>query len=336
VDKHADSRRKAPINKRKGNDFGQGTFWNRPTNPKRTNTSEPKALALHGENPQPHDLIVDTGASHVLFQQRHMDLLRHVEISQPNCKPFAILRAANGQILKAIGRGIFRIKQIAVVAYIFKNEDLVHNLLGIAPFADCGCEAVFTTDFNLYHNQDLLLTGKRHSANLWHISLPSTLRTSDPPIPHLQGNNAHVLLLHEDTRANAKYVQFVHACFGSPPPTTFLRDVEKGYLSGENQFPRLSAKLVRRHMPDSEATAKGHLDKTATKQPHALSQAVSARRRAHLHAARQIKPEHKNRKTPLLPPFDPTKVPRSTTLHLHYTGRLPRRGSSGTLYFLVA
>jgi hypothetical protein len=122
ADNHADSALQAPKNKRKGNDFGHGTFWNRPANPKRKNISEPKAFALHEEQPRPYDLIVDTGASHVLFQQRHMDLLRHVELSHPKRKPFAILKAANGQILKAIGRGTFRIKQIAVVAYLQKRR----------------------------------------------------------------------------------------------------------------------------------------------------------------------------------------------------------------------
>ncbi len=87
------------------------------------------------------------------------------------------------------------------------------------------------------------------------------------------------LLLHEDTRRDAKYVQFVHACFGSPPPSTFLHAVRQGYLSGENQFPRLTARMVCKHMPNSEATARGHLNKTRIAQPHAASQPVSARRR---------------------------------------------------------
>ncbi len=34
-------------------------------------------------------------------------------------------------------------------------------------------------------------------------------------------------------------------------------------------------------------------------------------------------------------PFDPTSMPRSKTIHMDYTGRMPMRGSSGTLYFLV-
>ncbi len=151
-----------------------------------------------------------------------------------------------------------------------------------------------------------------------------------------------VLLLHEETRRDSTYVQFVHACLGSPPPTTFLRAVEKGYLSGENQFPRLTSRLVRKHMPSSEATAKGHLTKTPTAQPHKLSDSVSARRRAHIKAqrnARTIKSEDNTPSGPQTKPaqvFDPTTVPKSTSLHLDYTGRLPTRGSTGTLYLLVA
>jgi hypothetical protein len=65
--------------------------------------------------------------------------------------PFAILRAANGQILNSIGRGMLTIRTITIVAYIFRDKDLVHNLLGIAPFADLGCTAVFTAkQFRLY------------------------------------------------------------------------------------------------------------------------------------------------------------------------------------------
>ena len=146
-----------------------------------------------------------------------------------------------------------------------------------------------------------------------------------------------VRLLHEDTRRNAKFVQFIHACCGNPPPTTFLHAVEKGFLSGDNQFPRLTSRMVRKYMPNSEATAKGHLNKTRTAQPHALSQSVSARHKHHLlNQARQRagKPEPPIAKG--LPAFDPTTVPKSRTLHLDYTGRLPQRCSAGTLYFLVA
>jgi hypothetical protein len=327
--------------KQKGNDFGGDTFWNRPVKQKRgQRQEESKALALHANPPRPHNLIVDTGASHVLFQEKHMGLLTNVQLSRPNNKPFATLTTANGQVLKSIGRGIFRVKTIAVVAYIFKDDELVHNLLGIAPFADCGCHAVFTaTDFNLFHGKHLLLTGKRHSANLWHIVLPAQQIS---PHQHTRTSPrtttiSPALLLHENTRTDRKYVQFIHACMGSPPPSTFLRAVQRGYLSDPNQFPRLTTKMVRRHMPESEATARGHLNKTVTAQPHAQSQSVSARHRAHKNMLRSKSRTDPTSSLPTpITPFDPTTVPKSTTLHFDYTGRLPIRGSMGTLYYLVA
>jgi hypothetical protein len=147
---------------------------------RKTNKDLEVLAAINGQQTK-HDLIVDTGASHVLFQRKHSDLLTDIQMSLPQQRPFAVLRAANGQILRAIGRGIFKVKHIAVVAYVFNDEDLVHNLLGIAPFADCGCEAVFRAhDFNLFHGKTLLLTGKRYSANLWHIALDRCTSLTPP------------------------------------------------------------------------------------------------------------------------------------------------------------
>jgi hypothetical protein len=362
-DYNKDGTRKVIHKRKQTNDFGQDTFWNRPTKSKRKHTEGPDAFAATSIDPPTHNLIVDTGASHVLFQHKHMDLLRNVVLSRPGMSPFAVLRAANGQILTAIGKGIFQVKHISVIAYIFKNDDLVHNLLGIAPFADCGCKAVFTAqDFSLYHDKALILRGRRHSENLWHISLrrPPTTNATTANLPPDFHSAKPVLLLHEDTRRDAKYVQFLHACFGSPPPITFLNAVNRGYLSGENQFPRLTAKMVRHNMPNSEATARGHLTKTPTAQPHPMSQSVSARHRAFVQAKRLTpaikieKPtnlytnlkgrplndtagQRPNKGSDAKPPrFDPTVIPRSKTIHLDYTGRLPVRGSAGTLYYLIA
>jgi hypothetical protein len=165
----------------------------------RRNPATSDALSIVQTEPSSRTFIVDTGASHVLFQERHVDLLTHVQFSAPPLAPFAILRAANGQELTAIGRGIFTIKHIAVVAYLFRNEDLVHNLLGMAPFADKGCTAVFTArNFRLYHQTTLLITGKRHSANLWHVALAGGPTIGAPNIFPEGPPTTQVLLLHED------------------------------------------------------------------------------------------------------------------------------------------
>jgi hypothetical protein len=95
-------------------------------------------------------------------------------MSSPVDLPFAILKAANGALLDSIGRGILTIQTVTVIAYIFKNEDLVHNLLGIAPFADRGCKATFDAkQFCLYHlDVQPILVGTRHAHNLWRIAMP--------------------------------------------------------------------------------------------------------------------------------------------------------------------
>jgi len=50
----------------------------------------------------------------------------------------------------------------------------------------------------------------------------------------------------------------MHASFGSPVISTFLRAIRMGYLS---TIPRLTSALVSKHKPNPEATAKGHLDR---------------------------------------------------------------------------
>ena len=280
-------------------------------------------------------LIVDTGASHVLFREQDSRILSHIQMSAPDTTPYAMLRAANGAPLHSIGRGMFTIKTVTVVAHIFRDEDLVTNLLGIAPFADRGCTALFTSSkFSLYHLDKIpILTGERHSHNLWRIQIQAQPDAVINP-PALA--DRQVLLLHHTAHPDADHVRFIHACLGSPTPTTFLNAVAKGYITGDKQFPRLTTTMVRKHMPNSEASARGHLRKSPTNQPHAQSDAVSALRRHHKAHLTHTEWKTTHWDTSLDPPFDPTKVPKSTTLHFDYTGAFPERCSSGTLYLMIS
>ncbi len=116
-------------------------------------------------------LIVDTGASHVLFRLQDSAVLSDVQMLISPSKPFASLKAANGVFLDSIGRGMLTIGNVTVTAYIFWDADLVHNLLGISPFADRKCTAVFTaSQFSLFHNgKTPILVGNRHAHNLWRV-----------------------------------------------------------------------------------------------------------------------------------------------------------------------
>ncbi len=116
-----------------------------------------------------------------------------------------------------------------------------------------------------------------------------------------------------------------------------MRAVSAGYITGPDQFQRLAAKMVRRHLPNSLATAKGHLDRTRSNPPHALSDAVSARRRHHAMTTLDPNPQDlEDQKLTPRTPFDPANGPRSAILHLDYTGPLPDATSSGTRYFQVS
>jgi hypothetical protein len=117
---------------------------------------------------------------------------------------------------------------------------------------------------------------------------------------------------------------------GYPASTTFLHAVTAGYITGPSQYPRLTPKMVRRNLPQAMATARGHLDKTPAAQPHAHSEAVSARKRHHHHKA----PPMSSSKAKEL--FDPTSVPKFTTLHIDYTGDLPETCLSGTRCFMIS
>jgi hypothetical protein len=91
--------------------------------PSRTKSTS-SATALHIASTKPrttHHLVVDTGASHVLLRQQNMDLLTSIQMSDSGQPPFAILRAANGQNLNSIGRGMLAIRIITIVAYIFRD-----------------------------------------------------------------------------------------------------------------------------------------------------------------------------------------------------------------------
>ena len=50
--------------------------------------------------------------------------------------------------------------------------------------------------------------------------------------------------------------QFLHALMFSPVPSTFTKAIDKNNFT---TWPGLSSKLIKRHLPSSIATAKGHL-----------------------------------------------------------------------------
>ena len=286
--------------------------------------------------------IADSGASHILLRKADDHVLNAIEYSLPHAPPFATLKAANGTQLNAIGRGFLRLTpDIELQAYIFADAHLTANLLGLAPLCDRDCTATFTPNafqITQHQGQPPILTGHRLTKDrLWRVTLSDAAKTEHAKTSTSgKGNGGTYIAANSvrDTDAES-YVKFIHASLGFPAPTTFLKAVTRGYITGPNQFPRLTPKMVRRYMPNAIATARGHLDKTTAAQPHDLSEAVSARKRHHLReltARRKASDKDQGKHAP----FSHAAVPKSTTLHLDYTGPLPEPCASGTRYFMVS
>ena len=100
------------------------------------------------------------------------------------------------------------------------------------------------------------MVGKRASArSLWMVPLGSSHTTADNsdgiPPPHTRAalhatlDGVYIEANHVSQHDNASYVRFIHACLGYPAPTTFLRAVTAGFITGPHQFPRLTAKMVQ-------------------------------------------------------------------------------------------
>lgn len=133
-------------------------------------------------------------------------------------------------------------------AHLFPDSDIVHfPLLSIGQLCDDGCEAVLNaTSVNVTNKQGhTILSGSRDKdTGLYMVPLPR-----EPPVTQHRNN----MLIRSETQANS--VRFGVATMGSPPTATLLQAVEKGFVN----IPGLTVQALRRHPPDSIATARGHL-----------------------------------------------------------------------------
>ncbi len=190
-------------------------------------------------------------------------------------------------------------------AYIFASDELTTNLLGLIPFCDQDCPAIFTKlTLQLVHQPtgQVLITEQRpHTKALWKVTLrthPQNRGNHNHDDHTSDGNDRGDLHRHRSktpatlggvyveanyvrTQNAASYVRFIHVALGYPCPTTFLHAVTAKYITGPKQYPRLTPQMVRRHMPNALATARAHLDRTHAAPPHGYSETVSARKRHH-------------------------------------------------------
>eukprot|EP00804_Cyclotella_cryptica_P028195 CCRYP_011052-RA/>CCRYP_011052-RA protein AED:0.30 eAED:0.33 QI:0/0/0/1/0.5/0.33/3/0/617 len=120
-----------------------------------------------------------------------------------------------------------------------------------------GCHVIFTkNDCKVYRKAELMLVGKRHPATgLWVVSTNDSSIPTKPP----RAFATHAAHNAYQTSSKAKLIQFLHQCAFSPPPSTWIKAINNNQFSS---WPGLTADALRRYLPDSTATAKGHMKKT--------------------------------------------------------------------------
>jgi hypothetical protein len=195
-----------------------------------------------------------------------------------------------------------------------------HSLLSIGKFCDNGYQATFTnTTVTIHKPGHQSITGHRDPpTGLWTIDL----NPPSPPSPTLQANSAYT------TTNKRDLAQFLHQCCYSPTSSALITAIQHGNFA---TWPGLTAELIRKHLPKSDATVKGHL------------------RQSFKNLRSTQTPNLVPTDTPhtVTPPNTPLESPERThwvyaaifqptgQIHTDQTGRFPITSSKGNKYIMI-
>jgi hypothetical protein len=156
--------------------------------------------------------------------------------------------------------------QSARLGHIF--SDFAHALLSIPVLADHDCITTFDKHtVTVRHNDTIILRGHRDThTGMWKV--PLTAPSAEPPTtttnPYSWPNATTPDTAPTQHSANSAYhaqtksdlVRFLHGAAGFPVPSTWAAAVDAGHYT---TWPGLTAALINKHLPKSEATIKGHM-----------------------------------------------------------------------------
>ena len=124
--------------------------------------------------------------------------------------------------------------------------------MSVGQLCDAHCEVKFTARevqiFNI-KNQNIATGVRDYSTGLWKIPIPISMPPPEPFFPLING------VIKRDTPIS-DMCEFLHASLFSPTMSTLKSALENGFL---NSFPGLTLKTIRKYLPISQATSKGHL-----------------------------------------------------------------------------
>ena len=206
-------------------------------------------IVNNNNNNTPVLAISDTGATGTYLQTADMCALQDVKISAASEQ--VVVAVANGTLLTSTHHGHLNIPgHGTILAHVFPQ--LKGSLLSVSQLVDLNLRVTYCSKWVKVLNSinDVIFTGHRDvRSGLWMVDLLS--------LPIVQETiNAASAAIRLDSVSD--FVNFWHAAYGSPAASTFVAAIDKGYI----RVPGLTSVKVRRHLPNTVATAHGHLTAT--------------------------------------------------------------------------
>ena len=204
-----------------------------------------KTSSTYPATPQ-SSAILDSGCTDTAV--RSADVPAHTPITTTT-NPLYLETAKKGTFISSKGTCKIPCADVHLQAHVFDNSELSTSLISVHDITTQDIEVRMDKNgTSLYRDGTLLETHHKHIDDKLY---PFTLR---PSAQLHTGKAASAILL----RSEKNIVNWAHACFGSPPASTFYRAALKGWF---NNYPSLTPAMIHRHWPNTLATAQGHLQR---------------------------------------------------------------------------
>ena len=161
-------------------------------------------------------------------------------------------------ILKATQKGQLplgnQLSKKAKEAAVLKDLNSA-SLISFGQLCDDDCQVLLDKhECRVTKNQKLIMQGWRNKNDgLWDIPIGNLPlhRKDHPPIQQ----RINIIIRKDKTKLDL--IRFLHASAFSPVKDTLIKAIKKNHFKS---WPGLTAKLVSKSLPDSVATAKGHMN----------------------------------------------------------------------------
>ena len=130
------------------------------------------------------------------------------------------------------------------------------SLISLGQLCDDDCIGIFSRfHVKIMKDNKVIIEGRRTDNGLWSIPLAPSNPPSNIPPPANTAHQASAIIRQDTTKKDL--AQYYAASLFNPRPSTMRFAIRNNFLT---TWPGLTIKLLSKHLPHSEASAKGHMD----------------------------------------------------------------------------